>query len=171
MFTAGLVCLSSLGIAVAFFWGSLGLTTLMSDPGGPAIVPRVLCGIIGLAALVEVVRLYHARHQHQSLGQTFSDFLSQVRQGVRAESSSTWRVLVCMILALLYPALMQLTGFIFASFALIVVIGRVCSLGWLRTLAIAIVMPLLLQFAFGTLLDARIPEGSIFDLSQIIRMG
>ncbi len=165
MFSVLLVCLTSMAMAGLFFWGSFGLNTLMADPGGPAIVPRVVAVIIAVAATFELLRTWRLRHLSEPIAQTFKGFASEARSGLRADGSQHARVAAAMTLCLLYPLGIHLIGFYLASALLVGLIGLVCSVSWYGIVAMAVLLPALLEVLFGALLNARIPTGILFNVS------
>lgn len=165
MFSVLLVCLTSMAMAGLFFWGSFGLNTLMADPGGPAIVPRVVAVIIALAATFELLRTWRLRHLSEPIAQTFKGFASEARDGIRTDDSQRVRVVAAMALCLIYPLGIHLIGFYLASVLLVALIGLICSVSWYGIIAMAVFLPALLEMLFGTLLNARIPTGILFNVS------
>ena len=70
-----------------------------------------------------------------------------------------------MTLCLLYPLGIHLIGFYLASALLVGLIGLVCSVSWYGIVAMAVLLPALLEVLFGALLNARIPTGILFNVS------
>lgn len=167
MFANWLVSLFCIGLGLLFFWSSFTLVTLRADPGGPAIVPQILCVITIVAAAgslaLTIVRQDGARVLASAINAFFVDF----KRGIRAEKAEGPRVFVAMCSAGIYPLAITEFGFLLATAALVGFLCWLCRLKVVHTVILMVSVPSLIYWLFEGLMKARVAEGRIFDILML----
>ncbi|QIE55676.1 hypothetical protein G5B40_09590 [Pikeienuella piscinae] len=168
MFANWLVSLFSIGLSLLFFGASFTLVTLRADPGGPAIVPQILCVLTIVAAGANLVLTIVKQDGARVVAATIRSFFADFKLGVRAEKSEGPRVFVAMLLVCLYPLGITEFGFLLATAALVGLLCWICRLKVLRSVILMILTPTLIYWLFDEIMKARVPEGQIFDILMLL---
>ena len=167
MFSIWLVTLFSIVMSVVFFISSFTLVTLRADPGGPALLPQILCVFTAVAALVQIVLVIRTREGIPELQRSVRGFFREARLGIRPEEAEGPRVFLVMLASAVYPVLITQFGFILSTAALVALLCWICQLKPLRTLILVVLIPVLIYWLFNDLLRARVPRGEIIDILML----
>lgn len=167
MFAIWLVSLFSIVMSVVFFLSSFTLITMRADPGGPALLPQILCVFTATAALIQLVLVIRTRNGIPELQKSLSAFFAQARLGIRPEEAEGPRVFMVMLVSVIYPVLITQFGFILSTAALVGFLCWVCQLKPVRTLVLVLIIPSLIYWLFNDILNARVPRGEIIDILML----
>lgn len=167
MFANWLVSLFSIGLSLLFFGASFTLVTLRADPGGPAIVPQILCVLTIIAAGANLVLTIVRQDGLRAVAASIRSFFADLKLGVRAEKAEGPRVFAAMLLAGVYPVGITEFGFLLATAALVGILCWICRLTALRSVILMILTPTLIYWLFDDIMQARVPEGQIFDILML----
>lgn len=170
MFSSWLVSLVTLAISILFFVESFSLKTMSgSDPGGPALFPRVLVVITVATSGVLLVQLARATDVNAA-ARAIRDFVTiRKENGVAQGLSDSQRVAIAMALSVAYPLIMLKIGFILGTILFTSIIAAMLRLKIVSSLLMSVVASVSIYFLFSEVLSVRITPGQWFDVIALFR--
>lgn len=168
MFTSWLVCVIAVALSVTFLIESFSLQTMVgSDPGGPALFPRIVIAITLLATAVTVVRL--VRTSNLRLGvETAARFMGVAAGSGDERFRSMRRVTFVMLLSLVYPWAMLKIGFILGTALFVAILMQMFRQGLVVTAAMSFGVAFAIHYLFAGVLSVRVTPGEWFDLVRFL---
>ncbi|WP_185961573.1 tripartite tricarboxylate transporter TctB family protein [Telmatospirillum sp. J64-1] len=164
MFFRLVVSSGALFLCVVFLVDSFSLRTMSgSDPGGPAMFPRILIALTGLCALIELFQILRSGNMAEIRAGASALFSFRPEGGPNAVQ----RVALTIVLSVLYPLVLLKVGFILATTLFVGALAMMLRVAPLKALGMGVVMSLGIFFLFAQGLDVRIPPGQWFDLQDL----
>lgn len=168
MFSAWLVCILTLAMCTAFFIASFSLQTmLVADPAGPALYPRILIVIIGVALAVVLLRLVKFTDYRREFVK-IKAFMMLGESASHQDASLARRVAFAMLLSVLYPLVMLKIGFLLSTAVFAFVLMQMFEQKLWVSISLSIGLGVGLHYFFANLLNVRVIPGQWFDLMRML---
>lgn len=138
-----------------------------SDPGGPALFPRIVIAITLLATAITVVRL--VKTSNLRLGfETAGKFMGIAPGSSDERFKYMRRVAFVMILSLVYPWAMLKVGFVLGTALFVAILMQMFRQGFLVTGAMSFGVAFAIHYLFAGVLSVRVTPGEWFDLVRFL---
>jgi len=167
MLAQWIVCLLALTLSALFFYESFFLKTFAgSDPGGPAMVPRILCVLTGALAVYHIVGLVRRLQLRRAL-RAARQALGTAAGPLSAETLSEGRrVALAMGLSIVYPWLMLKLGFILGTGLFSAALSAMFRVRPPAIAATALTVSIAIYYLFAHVMGVRVPPGQWVDVAQ-----
>lgn len=165
MLAEWIVVLFSLVMCVVFFFTTFTFPKIVSDPGGMALFPRIVIGILGISSLALLVTLVKRGSEYSA---TIKEFWEAWKRGANDEQSMLKRRLTYTIfLSMIYPWFILKIGFLVSTLLFVFLLTKLYRTKTVISVVFSIIVTGIVYGFFILALDAYVPSGewlqSIFD--------
>jgi len=169
MLAEWIIVVFSLVMCVVFFLMTFALPEIPVDPGGIALFPRIVIGVLGISALALLVTLVKRGSEYSaSLIPSIREFWEAWKRGANDEQSLLKRRMTYTIfLSVIYPWFILKIGFLFSTLLYVFLLTKLYRTKTVASVAFSLIVTGVVYGFFILALDAYVPPGkwlqSIFD--------
>ena len=161
MLAEWIIVLLSLLVCIVFFALTFAFPIISADPGGMALFPRIVIGVLGISALTLLVGLVKKRSKYSS------GFIPSIKKfweiwtGESNDEQSLLkrRLTFTILLSVIYPLFIVKIGFLFSTFLFVFLLTKLYKTKNVASVVFSLVVTGVVYGFFILALDAYVPPG------------